>query len=198
MPPFDKPPRLPQLLARRRLLAWAITAGLPLWGNAAAQTGTAQPPEMAGELPGASLAGSTRMRFFGLNIYDARLWVPAGFKPATYWQSPLALELSYLRSLSGSAIAQRSLDEMRRGGPISQETADRWLAAMNAAFADVKAGDRITGMHTPGQGAKFWLNGQPRPSIKDAEFSRLFFGIWLAEHTSEPRLRAELLAGVAP
>jgi len=189
----------PPLLARRSLLALGAAASLPLLASTtAAQTSATQPPEVSSELPGATLAGSTRMRFFGLNIYDARLWVTPGFKPAAYWQSPLALELSYLRSLSGSAIAQRSLDEMRRGGPISQETADRWLAAMNAAFADVKAGDRITGMHTPGQGAKFWLNDQPRPGIKDPEFSRLFFGIWLAEHTSEPRLRAELLAGVAP
>nr|WP_315464493.1 chalcone isomerase family protein [uncultured Rhodoferax sp.] len=166
--------------------------------QATAQSSSAPPAEVRSELQDARLAGSARMRFFGLNIYDARLWVTAGFKPATYWQSPLALELNYLRNLSGSAIAQRSLDEMRRGGPISQDTANRWLAAMNAAFADVKAGDRITGMHALGQGATFWLNGQPRPGVQDPEFSRLFFGIWLAEHTSEPRLRAELLTGLNP
>jgi hypothetical protein len=192
-------PRMSRPLLRRTYLALSAACFLPvLTLQAAAQGSSAPPAEVGSELPGASLAGSTRMRFFGLNIYDARLWVTAGFKPAAFWQSPLALELTYLRSLSGSAIAQRSLDEMRRGGPISQDTADRWLAAMNAAFADVKAADRITGMHVPGQGAKFWLNGQPRPGIKDPEFSRLFFGIWLADHTSEPRLRAELLAGVAP
>ncbi|MDT7513565.1 chalcone isomerase family protein [Rhodoferax mekongensis] len=186
-------------LQRRTYLALSAACFLPvLTLQAAAQGSSAPPAEIGSELPGASLAGSTRMRFFGLNIYDARLWVTAGFKPAAFWQSPLALELTYLRSLSGNAIAQRSLDEMRRGGPISQDTAERWLAAMIAAFADVKAADRITGMHVPGQGAKFWLNGQPRPGIKDPEFSRLFFGIWLADHTSEPRLRAELLAGVAP
>ncbi len=186
-------------LLRRTYLALSAACFLPvLTLQAAAQGSSAPPAEVGSELPGASLAGSTRMRYFGLNIYDARLWVTAGFKPAAFWQSPLALELTYLRSLSGSAIAQRSLDEMRRGGPISQDTADRWLAAMNAAFADVKAADRITGMYVPGQGAKFWLNGQPRPGIKDPEFSRLFFGIWLADHTSEPRLRAELLVGVAP
>jgi hypothetical protein len=31
--------------------------------------------------------------------------------------------------------------------------------------------------------------------VPDPEFSRLFFGIWLAETTSEPRLRNALLAG---
>ncbi|CAM8671682.1 Chalcone isomerase [Comamonadaceae bacterium] len=186
------------LLRRTFLALSSVGVASTFSRQAAAQSGANLPAEIGGELQGASWAGSTRMRFFGLSIYDARLWVSAGFKPATYWQSALVLELTYLRSLNGSAIAQRSLDEMRRGGTISQDIADRWLAAMNAAFADVKAGDRITGMHTPGQGARFWLNGQPRPAVKDTEFSRLFFGIWLAEHTSEPRLRAELLSGLTP
>lgn len=189
----------PHLLARRSLLALGAAASLPLLASTtAAQTGATQPPEVSSELPGATLAGSSRMRFFGLNIYDARLWVTPGFKPATYGQHAFALELGYLRSLSGSAIAQRSLDEMRRSGPIAPDTAERWLAAMNAAFPDVKAGDRITGLHTPSQGARFWFNGQPRPAVKDADFSRAFFGIWLADSTSEPRLRTELLSGLAP
>ena len=188
-----------RLLARRGLLTLGLAAGLPLLaGDAVAQASATQPPEVSSELPGATLAGSTRMRFFGLNIYDARLWVTPGFKPATFGQHAFALELAYLRGLSGSAIAQRSLDEMRRSGPIAADTAERWLAAMNAAFPDVKAGDRITGLHTPGQGARFWFNGQSRPAVKDADFSRAFFGIWLADTTSEPRLRTELLSGLAP
>jgi hypothetical protein len=44
-------------------------------------------------------------------------------------------------------------------------------------------------------GARFWFNGQLRATVPDAEFSRLFFGIWLAETTSEPHLRSALLAG---
>jgi len=33
---------------------------------------------------------------------------------------------------------------------------------MHEAFPDVKAGDRITGMHQPGVGARFWFNGVAR------------------------------------
>jgi hypothetical protein len=51
----------------------------------------------------------------------------------------------------------------------------------------------LTGIHQPGVGARFWLNGQLRGEVADAEFSRLCFGIWLSDSTSEPRLRAELL-----
>jgi hypothetical protein len=138
------------------------------------------------------------MRFFGLSIYDARLWVAPGFRAAAYAQHTLALELTYLRSLSGKAIAERSLKEMRRAGTIAADLEQRWLGAMQDAFLDVKEGDRLTGMHLPSVGARFWFNGQPRATIRDAEFSRLFFGIWLSDATSEPTLRAELLSRATP
>jgi len=170
--------------------AWLAAPGL-------AQTAGA-PPEVAAELPNAQAAGSARMRFFGLDIYDARLWIGTGFRASTYAQHPLALELTYLRTLSGRAIAERSLKEMRRLGTIAAAQEQRWLGAMEDTFPDVKNTDRITGLHLPATGARFWLNGQLRGTVADTEFSRLFFGIWLSDATSEPRLRAELLARAAP
>jgi hypothetical protein len=150
------------------------------------------------ELPGAQATGTATLRFLGLTVYQARLWVQPGFQASRYAQHPLALELNYSRSLSGPLIAERSLKEMRLQGPIGQEQASAWLQAMLQAFPDVKAGDRITGVHTPGVGARFWFNGQSRPGLKDPEFSRIFFGIWLSEATSEPQMRRQLLGGNAP
>jgi hypothetical protein len=187
-------------LRRRTILTTGAVSlallALNRWpNNVFAQTVT--PQEIDSALPGAELSGSSRLRFFGLNVYDARLWVSPGFRAATYAQHSLALELTYLRSLSGKAIAERSLKEMRRAGALAPATEQTWLNAMQEAFPDVKEGDRITGLHNPATGAKFWFNGQPRTTIRDAEFSRLFFGIWLSEATSEPRMRTELLARTA-
>lgn len=187
---------------RRTLLTSALGAAC-LLANSVLRAGTAQAqaapaPETLAELPGAQTTGTARMRFWGLAIYDATLWVRPGFRATRYAQHPLALELTYQRSLSGNAIAERSLQEMRRASPLAPEQETRWLAAMQEAFPDVKAGDRITGLHTPGVGARFWFNGQPRATLLDAEFSRLFFGIWLADTTSEPALRSALLARAAP
>lgn len=151
------------------------------------------PTELGSELPGAQALGGARLRFLGLDIYEARLWTTAGFKPAAYAQSPFALELNYFRSLSGRLIAERSLKEMRRQGSLSAEREQAWLEAMVQAFPDVKQGDRITGLHTPGVGARFWFNGQSLTPVRDAEFSRTFFGIWLSEASSEPQMRTQLL-----
>lgn len=131
---------------------------------------------------------------FGVNIYDVTLWVAPGFSAAAYARHALALELTYLRPLTGNAIAGRSLQEMGSAGALAPAQAQRWLTAMQAAFPDVQAGDRLSGLHSPGWGARFWSNGQTRTAIQDPEFSRLFFGIWLSETTSEPQLRRALLA----
>jgi hypothetical protein len=155
------------------------------------------PVHLSAEFPDAQWSGSARMRFLAFNVYDASLWVAPGFRASRYAQSVLALELTYLRSLKGRSIAERSMDEMRRVATLTPALEQNWLATMQAAFPDVQAGDRITGLHQPGLGARFWFNGQLRSSVPDAEFSRLFFGIWLAETTSEPRLRSGLLAGAA-
>lgn len=185
------------LPTRRTLLRWGgSVGGLCLAGVTNSQA--TMPPEVQAQLPQAKATGTTRMRFFGLSIYDAQLWVAPGFDAAQYAAHPLALELRYLRSLKGSAIAERSLQEMRRGGPVDAATEQRWLQAMVDAFPDVKEGDRLTGLHTSGAGTRFFLNGTLRATVADPAFGPQFFGIWLAPWTSEPRLRAELLAGLVP
>ena len=149
----------------------------------------------APELAGLKLRGQGRFRYFGLSIYDARLWSAEPLDAARWAEQPLMLELQYARSLVGREIAKRSLVEMRRQATVDDAKAQSWLQAMEAAFPDVKAGDRLTGQYEPGTGAQFFFNGQPRQRIADAEFARLFFGIWLSPKTSEPALRAQLLGG---
>jgi hypothetical protein len=152
-----------------------------------------QPAELVQALPGAAVLGQKRFRFWGFDVYDARLWTLPGFVAASYETYPLALELQYLRDFASQDIAKRSLKEMRRTGALSPAQAERWLAEMQRVFPNVKKGDRLLGSHQPGQGATFWLNGQRLGEIADAEFSRRFFGIWLSAQTSEPALRQALL-----
>lgn len=152
-------------------------------------------PSAPAELAGMALRGQGRLRFLGLHVYDIRLWSPEPLG-ADWTAQALALELIYARSLKGPLIAERSLKEMRRQGDIPEAKAQAWLAAMNAAFPDVGENDRLVGRHAPGEPARFWFNGAPRPGQLDAEGSRWFFGIWLSPRTSEPALRAQLLGGV--
>ncbi len=179
-------------LSRRRVLMAA--ALLPVVGaHAQSPPPVGGPVEVAAELPGARLLGQAQLRFFGLHIYDARLWVGAAPLTADWAATPFALELQYARSLNGEEIAERSLKEMRRQGDISATVAERWLGNMKQLFPNVKPGDRITGVNVPGSGVRFFINGQFRGDPRDVDFARTFFGIWLSPRTSEPAMREQLL-----
>jgi Chalcone isomerase-like len=172
-------------LSRRAALAGVLMA-------AQAHARTALPPELLAELPGARLHGSATLRYFGLAVYDIRLWAPETTLDDPLG-APLALELQYSRALKGAHIAQRSLDEMARQGPLAPAQRQRWLAELQSLLPDVAAGDRLTGVQRPGERLRLFHNGRLRGEVADAEFTRQFFGIWLAPATSEPGLRRQLL-----
>ncbi|MEY2890665.1 MAG: hypothetical protein RJA98_573 [Pseudomonadota bacterium] len=172
--------------------AWVLALLAPAVARAQV---AAPPPEVQRALPQAQLQGEGRLRFLGLRIYDARLWVAPGLEALAFARVPLALELIYARSLKGRLIAERSLTEMARGGPIDAAQRSAWLAAMVGLFPDVNEGDRLTGVFSPGLGAAFHVNGTALGEVRDAAFAERFLGIWLSPLTSEPALRQALLNG---
>lgn len=147
-------------------------------------------PAVASTNPTAGLRrwGAGDFRRFGFLVYRATLW--AGDDPTA---PPLALRLDYRRNIAGRAIAQASVDEMRRFG-VAETILAAWGERMAALFPDVRPGDHITGFYRP-DGAAFSFNERPLGEIRDAVFARNFFGIWLDARTSAPELRAALLRG---
>jgi hypothetical protein len=173
------------------LLATALLAGVPM--HAAADEAP-----LAQALQDKTVIGQARLRVWGFSIYDATLYARAGFDPQRFAEQRFALELAYLRRFAGADIAQRSIDEMRQLAVLDDATTTRWLQAMQRLFPDVKPGDRITGLHLPGTGARFYLNGRLLGAVDDDAFSRLFFAIWLSPRTSQPAMRETLLQALAP
>jgi len=181
---------------RRRQWLTQAALGTVALGAPALRAQTA-PSEVASEWPQARLVGRGQMRFVGLRIYDAWLWSPARPTAEDWASQPLALELQYARKLVGVQIAERSLEEMRRQGPIAPALAERWLSTMKTTFPDVREGDRLTGVYRPGAAARFFHNGAARGEWSDPAMAQRFFGIWLSPQTSEPALREALLGGRA-
>ena len=151
------------------------------------------PANVKAEIPGAQLSGTGKLTFFGLSIYEAHLWVSSDFKATDFENHAFALELQYLRNFAGEAIAKRSIEEMQRIEPLPEKQAQQWLSVLKAAIPDIKKGDHLVGEHQPNVGVVFWHNGKRSGEIKDAEFSRQFFAIWLSPKTPEPKLRMALL-----
>lgn len=169
------------------LMALTVLPGRVAWASA---------PEADARLAlqGKQVAGQALLRLWGFEIYEATLYAAEDFEPARYGQQRFGLELHYRRNFKGSDIARRSIDEMQGIEALAEAQSSRWQQAMSSLFPDVKPGDRILGVHVPGTGARFYLNGRLLGEVADEAFSARFFGIWLSPRTSQPRFRDTLLA----
>jgi Chalcone isomerase-like len=174
----------------RRLIALVMaaasltSAGAQTWRDALPQASASR------------MIGEGEYRWFGLHIYTAQLW--AAQATATL-DTPLALQITYARSLSGQRLVDTSIAEIRRmnGSAVPDETAARWRAALSQVLPDVHAGDRLTGVYLPAEGARFYANDRATGQIQDPALARAFFAIWLDPATRAPALRQHLL-GLSP
>ncbi len=148
------------------------------------------PAALSAEAPGLTRRGTGTYRWMGLEVYIATLWT--GRAPVNF-ERPLALSLRYARSLRGSAIAERSAQEIERLALATPEQLDAWRRAMAGLFPDVVQGTTLTGLLMPERGARFFRDGEPLGEIADPAFARAFFSIWLHPNTAAPALRAALL-----
>lgn len=152
-----------------------------------ATNGTVQ-PAWASFLPKAGEVGSGEFRWWGFLVYDATLYSPRGeYQPG----DPFALSLKYARDISRDDIVEASLDQMRDlGYPVDRHP--EWKAQLDQVIENVKSGDTLTGVYTPGNGAVFFYNDKETGQVNES-LAKAFFAIWLDPKTSEPKLRQALL-----
>jgi hypothetical protein len=190
-------PRRRLLLAAAGLAAASVhgTGGASTTGGAAGDPGA---PAALAYLPGpAKLLGEGRLRWFGLAVYDARLFAAGdSLDPERIGTSSFALELRYARRLQGEEIAQASHREIVRLGYGTENQRAGWLKTMRGLFPDVQPGDRITGVHLPAGKVIFYRNDTRLGAVEDRQFGEAFFAIWLDPRTVAPELRRALLRGV--
>ncbi|MEO0437657.1 MAG: chalcone isomerase family protein [Pseudomonadota bacterium] len=136
------------------------------------------------------LVGKARMQVLFWDVYDAQLYAPGGI-----WNDgdPFALSLTYLRSLQGVKIAERSIAEIRKQGFSDERTLARWYENLIAIIPDVANSDEIIGVADDNAHTQFYLDGRFIGEIREPAFTRAFFAIWLGAKSSEPRFRDRLL-----
>ncbi|MFY4694857.1 chalcone isomerase family protein [Burkholderia glumae] len=176
---------------RLALLAAALLAAAPL--AAAPPAGAAN---CVDDVPSARLIGAGQFCILGICLYDAQLW--AALSPGAL-DTPFALSLTYRHDVEGARLVSTGMDEIERlaPGPLPEATRAAWRADMARAFSDVSRGDVLCGVYLPGQGARFYTNGQLTAEVADPQFARAFFGIWFDPRTRAASLRRHLLGGEA-
>ena len=133
------------------------------------------------------LMGTGALRFFGFKAYDANLWnsgpaAAAGANPFTA-KGLYALEIVYNTGIKAEEIVNVSLVEMARLRKLSEAQVKSWTLEMQRTFPSVVTGDRLTGLHVPKVGTRFFFNSRLISEINDPAFGDAFFAIWLDEGT---------------
>jgi len=141
-------------------------------------------------VPNAEKVGQGLMRYMLWDVYDITLYAPNGKFDET---KPFALELSYLMSLKGKKIADRSIEEIRAQRIHDEVTLATWHTQLRQIFPDVSNGTNLVGVYVPDGYSVFYEGDKEIGRIDGADFGKAFFDIWLGEKTSEPALRDKLL-----
>lgn len=170
------------------IFGWLVATVSLLGGPANAR----EPIYLDEVLKPAKLQGSGKLTWWGFHVYDAFF-----YRSGNVNSSEFALDLRYHRSLSGNAIAERSVEEMKNMG-VPDSKAQVWGKELASFLPNIEPGQNITAIYLPHQGTTFYYDGKVIARIPGADFSKAFFGIWLDPKTSAPRLRQQLLGKDCP
>ncbi|MBO6757467.1 MAG: chalcone isomerase family protein [Roseibium sp.] len=176
--------------AARRTLSGTFAALLVLVVSMTSLPAHADLGAAARSVPAAELVGQGRLTFLGFRVFDAELFAPNGrYDPS----EPFALKLTYLRNFTGAAIASETVKQMRRQGYSNTAKLADWEQRLSAMFPNVRRGESITGVRTSSGVTDLYYGNRKIGTIRDSEFTRRFFSIWLGSNTKNPSLRARLV-----
>jgi hypothetical protein len=132
-----------------------------------------------------------------IKAYIAALYFPEGANPDRVLSDvPKRLELHYLVSIKGADFGKGAEPTLQLNQtPAELARLRNRIDRINAAYKDVKAGDRYSLTYLPGRGTELALNGSPLLTIEGADFAAAYFGIWLGRDSIDDRLKHDLLKG---
>jgi hypothetical protein len=132
-----------------------------------------------------------------MEIYDARLLNGSGRFIEVGVDGPMALEITYRRSIPRDRLVKTTEREWNRLerelGLPERATVEGWLQQLTGIWPDVEPGDRILAISEPGAATRFYGNAGFLGAIEDPAFGAAFLGIWLHPKTRAADLRAALI-----
>lgn len=166
---------------------------LPLW----TLSGAAVAASSSSALENLVEIGGGELSWFGVAVYEARLFNSAGRVDEAGVTGAVALEITYRRNISRERLLRTTQREWGRLGQSlglrNRSQVEAWLDSLEGIWPDVAPGDRIVALVEPGGPTRFYGDDRLLGNIADPQFGPAFLGIWLHPDTRAPELRAELL-----
>lgn len=176
--------------------AWARTILLALVLGAGAPAAAMEPQVAATPNAGAgglNLAGCAARRFFLLDVYRLRLYLPQPPAAETVAFDPrqpktVELEITYPGNIPGDMPG----DWRAR---FQETLPPAMVADLRSLYQNLRGGDVLSIEYRPGRGSLVRLNGavqmaDPGPALIDA-----LLDIWMGPRALNPEIRRQLLSG---
>lgn len=130
-----------------------------------------------------------------IKVYVAALYLPEGVTAESVLSDlPKRLELNYLVAIKGGDFSKGAAPTLVRNHTAAElARLQSRIDKLNAAYKDVRPGDRYALTYQPGKGTELALNGRPLLTIEGADFAAAYFGIWLGREPYDRTLKRELL-----
>jgi hypothetical protein len=142
-------------------------------------------------------------RYFALffKVYVAGLYLPrktADAEEAITMAGPKMIHLVMLRNVGSSTLSKKLIEDLDNNvSPQELSKLSPSINRMNQLFkerAELKTGDVINLIYTPGQGTTIQINGsRVGAAFTDPDFFNALEKVWLGNKPAETRLKSALL-----
>ena len=179
-------------------LVFLVLAAVPRPARALTVEGVTFAPEVRIGAATVALRNAALLRYLVvIKAYVAALYLPADVAPEQALANvPKRLEISYLVAIRGEDFDKGAAPVLRRNLPTGElDRLQERLDRLNAAYRDVKPGDRYALSYDPARGTELSLNGTPLVTIEGADFAAAYFGVWLGQEPIDADLKKTLLKG---
>jgi hypothetical protein len=135
--------------------------------------------------------GHTTFSIFFWDLYKSSLQTTSGTYPIDAEKEQLLYEINYLADISSKDLIERTIEQWQHL-EVPTEHYQQFVHKLTRIWPDITKGDKLS-LRLHNNISFFYFNEKYIGRINDPMFGQLFLDIWLAENTSQPTLRNELL-----
>ena len=140
--------------------------------------------------------GLSTVGTFKIRLYVAALYVaePSNDPRAILDSSaPNEIVIQFIRAVRARELRKSLEEELAQNSPRRSPALQEGLQQLRSWAVDMKSGQRIIFIRTPGIGMEVDINGTVKGSIAGDDFAKTFLSIWLGDNPQTPELKRELL-----
>jgi hypothetical protein len=141
------------------------------------------------------IIGASRYRFWGFSVYSIALYQGVGTAAERWSEYPLALELSYHRSLKAEDFTKTAKKLMEENPEYGKQVESDVFQRFASFIQPVSEGDRYTLLYSPDGTLELLFNGETQGKVQDQSFARAYLGMWLGKYAVKEENRDVILSG---